>query len=100
MIRVSSHAIYAERRCILTIDDLNDTKNALNDATRKIHELELEVKRLENERDELSVAYKEAEQLRKQEEAKAQRLAAELAQVRHDLEKRLLLKEEELEALR
>jgi len=62
--------------------------------------MEIEIKRLENEREELAAAYKEAEALRKQEEAKAQRLAAELAQVRHDYEKRLAQKEEELEALR
>lgn len=62
--------------------------------------MEMEIKRLENEREELSAAYKEAESMRKQEEAKAQRLAAELAQVRHDYEKRLLMKEEEIESLR
>lgn len=55
---------------------------------------------MENEREELSAAYKEAETLRKQEEAKNQRLTAELAQVRHDYEKRLMQKEEEIEALR
>jgi len=72
----------------------------LNDAHRRIHEMQIEIKRLENEREELAAAYKEAEALRKQEEAKAQRLTAELAQVRHDYEKRLAQKEEELEALR
>jgi len=55
---------------------------------------------LETENHELSAAYKESEHLRKQEEAKCQRLTAELAQVRHDYEKRLLQKEEELETLR
>ncbi len=77
-----------------------EAKASLNDAHRRIHEMEIEIKRLENEREELAAAYKEAEALRKQEEAKAQRLAAELAQVRHDYEKRLAQKEEELEALR
>lgn len=62
--------------------------------------MEIEIKRLESEREELSAAYKEAEALRKQEEAKAQRLAAELAQTRHEYEKRLQAKDEELEALR
>jgi chromosome segregation ATPase len=79
---------------------LGEAKASLNDAHRRIHEMEIEIKRLENEREELAAAYKEAEALRKQEEAKAQRLAAELAQVRHDYEKRLAQKEEELEALR
>lgn len=81
-------------------DDLSDCKNQLNDAIRKTHEQELEIKRLENEREELAAAYREAETLRKQEEAKCQRLTAELAQVRHDYEKRLQQKEDELEALR
>ncbi len=79
---------------------MGEAKASLNDAHRRIHEMEIEIKRLENEREELAAAYKEAEALRKQEEAKAQRLAAELAQVRHDYEKRLAQKEEELEALR
>lgn len=81
-------------------DDLNDAKNQISDCHRRLHEYEVEVKRLENENHELSAAYKESEHLRKQEEAKNQRLSAELAQVRHDYEKRLLLKEEELETLR
>lgn len=81
-------------------DDLAEAKSQLNDAHRRIHEQEIEIKRLENEREELAAAYKEAETLRKQEEAKNQRLTAELAQTRHDYEKRLAQKEEEIEALR
>ena len=54
----------------------------------------------EDEREELAAAYREAETLRKQEEAKCQRLTAELAQVRHDYEKRLQQKEDELELKR
>lgn len=82
------------------LDDLNDARLKLVDAERRIHEMEVEIKRLENEREELSSAYREAESLRKQEEAKAHRLAAELTQVRHEYEKRLIAKEEELESLR
>lgn len=81
-------------------DDLNEAKSQLGDAIRKCHEQELEIKRLENERDELAIAYREAETLRKQEEAKNQRLTAEIAAIRHDYEKRLQQKEDELEALR
>ncbi|XP_013785477.1 paramyosin-like [Limulus polyphemus] len=81
-------------------DDLNDVKAHLNDANRRIHEMDLEIKRLESEREELSAAYKEAETLRKQEEARAQRLSAEMTQLKYDFEKRLALKEEEMEALR
>ncbi|XP_035228126.1 paramyosin-like isoform X1 [Stegodyphus dumicola] len=81
-------------------DELNDAKAHLSDASRRIHDMDIEIKRLENEREELSIAYREAETLRKQEEAKAQRLSSELASVRHEYERRLTAKEEELEALR
>lgn len=43
------------------LDDLHDAKNTLAEYNRRLHELELELRRLENERDELSAAYKEAE---------------------------------------
>lgn len=42
-------------------DDLGDARNTITELTRRYHELELEVRRLENERDELTAAYKEAE---------------------------------------
>ncbi|GBM06931.1 Paramyosin [Araneus ventricosus] len=81
-------------------DELNDARAHLADASRRIHDMDIEIKRLENEREELSIAYREAETLRKQEEAKAQRLSSELASVRHDYERRLTAKEEELDSLR
>lgn len=43
------------------VDDLGDAKNQLADMNRRLHELELELRRLENEREELAAAYKEAE---------------------------------------
>ena len=39
----------------------HDLKNGLAELTRRYHELELENRRLENERAELATAYKEAE---------------------------------------
>ena len=42
-------------------DDLHDTKSSLSEISRRYHELELEYRRLENEREELSAAYREAE---------------------------------------
>ncbi len=42
-------------------DDLHDTKNTLCEVNRRYHELELECRRLENEREELTAAYREAE---------------------------------------
>lgn len=81
-------------------DDLSDAKNQLADMNRRLHELELELRRLENEREELAAAYKEAEAGRKVEEQRSQRLAAELSQFRHEAERRLAEKDEEIEAIR
>lgn len=42
-------------------DDLHEAKGTINEMNRRLHEFELELRRLENERDELTAAYKEAE---------------------------------------
>lgn len=42
-------------------DDLHDARNQLADLNRRLHEMEIELRRLENEREELTAAYKEAE---------------------------------------
>lgn len=43
------------------LDDLHDARNQMTEMNRRLHELELELRRLENEREELTAAYKEAE---------------------------------------
>lgn len=43
------------------IDENHEARNAYTEITRRYHELELELRRLENEREELTAAYKEAE---------------------------------------
>lgn len=43
------------------LDDLHEAKSVINELNRRLHEMELELRRLENERDELTAAYKEAE---------------------------------------
>ncbi|KAH8246731.1 hypothetical protein KR038_011792 [Drosophila bunnanda] len=85
---------------VIFVDDLHDAKGAINELNRRLHELELELRRLENERDELTAAYKEAEAGRKAEEQRGQRLAADFNQYRHDAERRLAEKDEEIEAIR
>lgn len=42
-------------------DEIRDSKNTISELTRRLHEYELEIRRLENEREELTAAYKEAE---------------------------------------
>lgn len=81
-------------------DDLHDAKITISEFTRRMHEMELELRRLENERDELTAAYKEAEAGRKAEEQRSMRLASELNVFRHEAEKRLQEKDEEIEAIR
>lgn len=81
-------------------DDLHEAKANLSELTRRLHELEIELRRLENEREELTAAYKEAEAGRKAEEQRNQRLVAEFNQFRHEAEKRLSEKDEEIECIR
>lgn len=102
-------------------DENHEARNAYTEITRRYHELELELRRLENEREELTAAYKEAEavrrvilfyfkikysnmfylnQGRKAEEQRSQRLASEYGQFRHDAERRLIEKDEEVESIR
>ncbi|KNC33083.1 Paramyosin, short form, partial [Lucilia cuprina] len=81
-------------------DDLHEAKGTMNEMNRRLHEFELELRRLENERDELTAAYKEAEAGRKAEEQRAQRLSADFNQFRHDAERRLAEKDEEIECIR
>lgn len=45
----------------LFLDDLHDARANITELTRRLHELEIELRRLENEREELTAAYKEAE---------------------------------------
>ena len=45
-------------------DENADLKSQLADLNRKYHELEIEFRRLENEREELAAAYKESEAVR------------------------------------
>lgn len=47
--------------CFVFLDDLSEAKGTISELTRRYHELEIELRRLENERDELTAAYKEAE---------------------------------------
>lgn len=102
-------------------DELGEARSTISEITRRYHELEIELRRLENERDELTAAYKEAEavssywkgwnrtnlnissrslQGRKAEEQRAQRLASEYNQFRHEAERRLAEKDEEIESIR
>lgn len=57
--RVEKDALLRENKKLA--DEVHESRNVITDITRRLHEYELEVRRLENERDELTAAYKEAE---------------------------------------
>ncbi|XP_055606232.1 paramyosin, long form isoform X1 [Uranotaenia lowii] len=80
--------------------ELHEARTTVTELTRRLHDYEVELRRLENEREELTAAYKEAEAGRKAEEKRAQALSAEYGQFRHDTERRLLEKDEEIEVIR
>lgn len=46
-------------------DENQEARNTITELTRRYHEFEIELRRLENERDELTAAYKEAEAVRR-----------------------------------
>lgn len=80
--------------------ELHESRTTITEMTRRLHDYEVELRRLENEREELTAAYKEAEAGRKAEEKRGQALCAEYGQFRHDAERRLLEKDEEIEMIR
>lgn len=57
----SSNFVDIIQPSLFVLDDLHDARNQITELTRRLHELEIELRRLENEREELTAAYKEAE---------------------------------------
>lgn len=68
---------------------MHEAKEALADANRKLHELDLENARLAGEIRELQTALKEADAARRDAENRAQRALAELQALRIEMERRL-----------
>lgn len=53
--------VHCKDDVLLLPDELHDARANLTEMNRRLHELEIELRRLENEREELTAAYKEAE---------------------------------------
>ncbi|CAK9297639.1 unnamed protein product [Gordionus sp. m RMFG-2023] len=81
-------------------DDIGELKGALSDANRRNHELEVALKRMEDERNEYAALYKDAENGRRIEEARANKAISDLAAAKQEFERRLQEKEDELEHTR
>lgn len=77
-----------------------DLKASLADLTRLKHDLEVEIRRLEAERTELANALTEADHARKDEEHRCIKISNEYASYKLEIEKRLHIREEELESVR
>merc|ERR1712154_554686 len=76
-------------------DEIKDLLDQLGDGGRSIHELDKQRRRLEVEKEELQAALEEAESTLEQEENKVLRAQLELGQVRQDIDRKVVEKEEE-----
>jgi myosin heavy chain 6/7 len=76
-------------------DEIRDLLDQLGDGGRSIHDLDKQRRRLEQENEELQAALEEAESTLEQEENKVLRAQLELGQVRQDVDRRVVEKEEE-----
>ncbi|VDK24377.1 unnamed protein product [Anisakis simplex] len=79
---------------------IHDLQSQLMDGSKNVHEMSSRVKRLETEKDELQRALDEAEAAVEAEETKVSRSQIELNQIRAEIEKRLLQKDEEFDNVR
>merc|ERR1719499_564683 len=76
-------------------DEIKDLLDQLGDGGRSIHDLDKQRRRLEQEKEELQAALEEAESTLEQEENKVLRAQLELNQVRQDVDRKVVEKEEE-----
>ena len=80
--------------------ELKDIMDQITEGGRSIHEIDKICKRLEAEKMELEAALSEAEGALEQEENKVLRLSLELTQVKQEITKRVMQKEEEFASTR
>merc|ERR1712165_561588 len=80
--------------------EIKDIMDQISEGGRTIHEIDKIRKRLEGEKLELQAALEEAEGTLEQEENKVLRSQLELTQVRQEIERRIVEKEEEFQATR
>lgn len=81
-------------------DEVRDLIEQLGEGGRERHEMEKEWRMFGVEKEELQMALEETEALMEEETKKVGRLQMELAQARHDIDRRLKDKEEEFEIIR
>ncbi|XP_066961290.1 paramyosin, long form-like isoform X1 [Macrobrachium rosenbergii] len=78
----------------------SDLKASCGDLERFKHDLEIEIRRLEAERNELANGLHEAETARKDQETRFLKISTEFHSYKVEIEKKLVIREEELECLR
>merc|ERR1719382_2178183 len=78
-------------------DEIKDLLDQLGEGGRSIHDLDKQRRRLEVEKEELQGALEEAEGALEQEENKVLRAQLELGQVKQEIDRRIVEKEEEFE---
>jgi len=85
---------------LFAADEIHDLTDQLGESGRRVMEMEKAYKRLEVERDQVHATLEETEAMVGQEQAKMQRLQAEIGNVKTESERRLSEKDEEMENLR
>ncbi|CAL8271208.1 unnamed protein product [Lota lota] len=80
--------------------EITDITEQLGQSAKTIHEVEKTAKQVEQEKREIQVALEEAESSVEQEEAKLLHLQLELNQIRSEMDRRVLEKDEELDQLK
>ena len=81
-------------------NEIKDLIDQISEGGRSVHEIDKIRKRLEFEKSELQAALEEAENAVEQEENKVIRVQLELTQVRQDIERRIIEKEDEFQSTR
>lgn len=81
-------------------DEIKDLLDQIGEGGRSLHDIQKAKRRLETEKDELSSALEEAEAALEQEENKTLKAHLELSQIKQEIDRRLLDKEEEFESTR
>ena len=81
-------------------DEIKDLLDQIGEGGRSLHDMQKAKRNLETEKDELTAALEEAEAALEQEENKTLRAQLELSQVKKEIDRRIMEKEEEFESTR
>lgn len=94
----TQESVRRENQCLA--EEIKDLMEQLSNGGKNVHDLEKLMKRIEIEKDELQIGLEEAERALEQMEAKYSMSQLECSNIRTEIERRLLEKDEEFENTR